>query len=199
MHRSFVIYPKILYQLSALPESNSMSIRKKIKEELWSLLEATLYFGFWIFSLLLVKVLILEEYQITFAGWSTALIGVLVLAKVVLILEHVPLGSWVRRQPAWLDVLLRTSLYVAGVFVVMIAEKAFEGRHEHGGFVNALAGVLKHADMPHLWANTICMTGALFGYNHLAVIRSHFGAGGLVKLFLVPVAGETHTSDANDM
>jgi len=176
-----------------------MSIRQKLKEELWSLLEATLYFGFWIFSLLLVKILILEEYRITFNDWSAALIGVLVLAKVVLILEHVSLGAWVRRQPVWIDVLLRTSLYVAGVFVVMILEKAFEGRHEHGGFGNALVGILEHADMPHIWVNTICMTGALLGYNILTVIRSHFGAGGLVKLFLVPLVGETHTSDANDM
>jgi len=172
-----------------------MSARQKLKEELRSLLEASLYFGVWVFGLLLVKVLILEEYRITFVGWSTALVGVLVLAKVVLILEHVPLGAWVRRQPAWLDVLLRTILYIAGVFVVMILEKAFESRHEYGGFGNALAMVFEHADMPHIWVNTICMSGALLGYNILAVIRSHFGAGGLVKLFLVPVLGETHTSD----
>jgi hypothetical protein len=164
-----------------------MSMGQKLKHELRSLCEATLYFGLWVFGLIIVKILILEEYHITFTGWSAALIGVLVLAKVVLILEHVSLGAWVRRQPAWLDVLLRTILYVAGVFVVMILEKSFEGRHEHGGFGNALAEIFQHIDMPHIWANTICIAGALLGYNILAVIRQHLGTGGLFEFFRLPL------------
>lgn len=164
-----------------------MSTRQRLKNELRSLLEAMLYFGMWVGGLLLVKSLILDEYHISFNGWSAALVGVLVLAKVVLILEHVPLGAWVRKQPAWCDVLLRTVLYVVGVFVVMILEKAFEGRHEQGGFGSALAGIFEHADMPHIWANTICISGALLGYNILAVIRRHLGAGGLLRLLRVPL------------
>jgi len=176
-----------------------MSARQKLKEELRSLLEASLYFGVWVFGLLLVKVLILEEYRITFTGWTSALVGVLVLAKVVLILEHVSLGAWVRNKPAWIDVLLRTIMYVAGVFVVMILEKAFEGRHEYGGFDNSLARIFEHADMPHILVNTICMSGALLGYNMLAVMRRHLGTGGLVKLFLMPVPDEIQASSRDSM
>jgi len=172
-----------------------MSFRQKLKEELTSLLEAMLYFAVWVFGLLLVKALILAEYQITFTGWSKALVGVLILSKVVLILEHVSLGTWVRKQPAWLDVLLRTVMYAAGVFVVLVLEKAFEGRHEHGGISKALTAMLKHADMPHIWANTICMTGALLGYNALAVIRRQLGTGGLAQLFLMPVPDKAMQKD----
>lgn len=164
-----------------------MSKGQKLKKELRSLFEAMLYFGLWIGALMLVKSLILEEYHITFTGGSAALVGVLVLAKVVLILEHVSLGTWVRRQSAWLGVLLRTALYVAGVFVVMILEKAFEGRHEYGGFGNAVTAIFEHADMPHIWVNTICMTGALLGYNILAVIRRQLGSGELLRLFRSPL------------
>ena len=169
-----------------------MSKGQKLKEELRSLFEAMLYFGLWVGALLLVKSLILKDYQITFSGGSAALVGVLVLAKVVLILEHVSLGAWVRQQPAWLGVLLRTALYVAGVFVVMILEKAFEGRHEYGGFGNAVTAIFEHADMPHIWVNTICMTGALLGYNILAVIRRHLGTGGLLKFFQLPLPDESN-------
>ena len=110
------------------------------------------------------------------------MVGALVLAKVVLVLEHVPLGAWLRTRPAWLDVVLRTALYALGLLVVLLLEKAFEGRREHGGFAPALLAVFQHADIHHVWANTICLSGALLGYNLLSVIRAHLGEGGLIKL-----------------
>lgn len=168
-----------------------MSFTQGLKNEIKALLLATLYFGAWVGLLMVVKILILAEYQVTFNGWSMAAVGVLVLAKVVLILEHVSLGSWVRNQPAWLVVLLRTALYALGVFVVMLLEKAFEGRHEYGGFGNALSGVLQHADGPHLWANTIWVSAALLGYNALDAIRRHLGAGRLIRFFQLPLPEES--------
>jgi len=175
-----------------------MGVGQKLSEELRSLFEAVLYFGVWIGALLLVKSLILKEYQITFSGGSAAFVGVLVLAKVVLILEHVSLGAWVRRQPAWLDVILRTILYVAGVFVVMILEKAFEGRHEYGGFGNAVTAIFEHADMPHILVNTICVAGALLGYNILAVIRRYLGTGELLRFFQSPLPDESKAGSTTD-
>ena len=85
----------------------------------------------------------LAEYQIEFRHYSMALVGALILAKVVLLLEHVSLGAWVRVQPAWVDIALRTVLYSIGVLVVMTLEKGFEGRHEHGSFGNAVGAALQ--------------------------------------------------------
>ena len=164
-----------------------MGLPQRLLEEIKALFVAMLYFGIWIGMLMSIKILILAEYRIAFEGWSLAVVGVLVLAKVVLVLEHVPLGRWVSKQGAWLEVLLRTVLYTLGVFVVMVLEKAFEGRHDYGGFDNALSGVLQHGDAPHIWVNLICVTAALLGYNILDVIRRQFGPGGLLKLFLSPI------------
>jgi len=49
---------------------------------------------------------------------------------------------------------------------------------------------VKQADVPHVWINAICLSGALFTYNALSVIRRHLGAGGLRRLFLVPLPHE---------
>jgi len=170
------------------------SFKQKLNDEIKAMLEAMIYFGVWIGGLMLVKSLVLDEYHIAFTDWSAAIVGVLVLAKVVLILEHVSLGAWVRKKPAWINVLLRTLLYVAGVFVVLILEKAFEGRHEQGGFGNALTAMFEHADMPHIWANTICISGALMGYNIIAVIRRHLGTGGLIMFFQLPLPDESESN-----
>ena len=109
-------------------------ITQRVKYEIKALLLAILYFGTWVGVLMLVKALILAEYQIEFNRWSLAVVGVLAPVKVVLILEHVSLGDWVRNQPAWLDVLLCTTLYAVGMLAVLVLEKAFEGRHEYVGF-----------------------------------------------------------------
>ena len=171
-----------------------MSAGTKLKKELQKLSLAMLYFGAWIGGLVALKSLVLAEYDIEFRQWSAILVGSLVLAKVVLILEHVPLGAWTRSRPAYVDVFARTLLYSLGVFVVLLLEKSFEGRQEAGGFGAALAGLFRDVDMPHVWANTICLSGALFGYNALAVVRRHLGDGGLVRIFLEPLPEQPEES-----
>jgi len=80
-----------------------MSLKQKLKDEMKAIGLAALYFGCWIGALLLLKSLILAEHKIAFHGWSAAVVGALVLSKVVLVLEHVSLGAWVRARPAWVD------------------------------------------------------------------------------------------------
>jgi hypothetical protein len=163
-----------------------MSIQEKLKHELKAVILATLFFAAWLGVFMGLKVLILEDYQIQFKGFSMVVIGALVLAKVVLILEHVPLGAWLRDKPVLFDVILRTLLYAVGTLVVMLLEKAFESRHEQGGFGPALMNVFQHRDMPHVWANTICVTGALLFYNLITVLNRHLGTSGLTGIFLSP-------------
>ncbi len=170
-----------------------VSTQQKLKDEIRAVVLATLYFAAWIGLLVLLKTLILAEYRIEFHGLSAALVGALVLAKVVLVLEHVPLGTWVRTRPALIEVVLRTALYAFGVFVVILFEKAFEGRHEHGGFGPSLTALFQHEEVHHVWANTICLSSALLGYNALSVVRRHLGKGGLIRLFLSPLPEESET------
>ena len=133
-----------------------MSFATKLREEIRSVLIATLYFGCWILALMVIKWLVLAEYAIAFRGWSMALVGALVLAKVVLVLEHVSLGDWVRRQPAWVGVVLRTAFYTLGVALVLILEKGIRrparGRWVRPGRAAPLSagGHLPCVGQPHL-------------------------------------------------
>lgn len=157
---------------------------------------AALYFGCWIGALVLLKSLILAEYKIAFHGWSAVVVGALVLSKVVLVLEHVSLGAWVRARPAWMDVVLRTAMYTLGVAIVLVLEKGFEGRHEYGGLGPALRHLFQQEDVHHVWANTLCLSGALLGYNALSVVRQHLRERGLLRIFtsiLPGVSNPDHT------
>ena len=167
-----------------------MSVKQKLNEEIMAVGVAAGYFGCWIAALLLIKSLILAEYQIAFHQWSVVSVGALILSKVVLLLEHVSLWAWLRGRPAWVEVILRTAIYSAGVALVLALEKGFEARHEYGGFGQALGQLFQQADVYHVWANTIAISGALLGYNALSVVRYHLGKGGLVRIFLSPLPEE---------
>lgn len=165
-----------------------MSLSQTVMNEIKPLTAASLYFAAWIGFLMMLKKLVLAEYHIEFYGLSKILVGTLVLAKVVLILEHVSLGTWVQSRPAWVYIVLRTLLYGLGVFVVLVLEKAFEGRQEHGSFAAALRALFHDADMSHVWVNAICVSGALLLYNIIFVIGEHLGPGGLLRVFVSPLS-----------
>jgi hypothetical protein len=167
-----------------------MSVGQRIKHEIAAMAVLTLYFGSWVAALMLLKWLLLAEYDIAMHDWVGAIVGVLLLAKVVLVVEHVSLGAWVSGQPAWVHVVARTAVFGVAVAVVMLLEKAFHARHEHGGFIASLGDVLQHRDVHHVWANAICIAGALLMYSALDVVRRHLGDGGFVRVFLAPLPPE---------
>lgn len=164
--------------------SETGRLSTKLKAEFKSLVMVMLYFASWLIPLLIIKNLLLEEYSLPLTHISAGIMGALILSKVVLVLEHVPLGAWVGRQAAWVDVALRTVMYGAGVVVVLLLEKGFEARHDYGGFLASLGAVFEHADIDHVWVNTIVTSGALLVYNMLAVIRRHVSDGGLLQLLM---------------
>jgi hypothetical protein len=164
-----------------------MRLPEKIKHELRAIALTSIYFGLWLGVLTFLKRLVLADYQVRFRGFSAAIIGALVIAKVVLVLEHVPLGFWVRKQAAVIDVVLRTALYGAGVAMALLLEKAFEARHEFGGFGRAALGIFHHRDIYHVWANTICLICALLAFNALSVLRRRLGDGELTRTFFSPL------------
>ena len=174
-----------------------MGLQQRVMQEVKAVGLTTLYFGCWIAALVTLKHLILAEYNIEFHGFSKVLVGALVLSKVVLVLEHISLSAWVRAQPAWVDMILRTALYAAGVFLILLVEKAIEGRHGYGGFGLSLSAVFQHADIHHVWANAFGLSAGLLGYNVLSVVRRHLGAGGLRRLFLTPVPSEAVANQAS--
>jgi hypothetical protein len=156
---------------------------KSIFKEIKIVARTTAYFATVYILLMVMKTLNLKDYNIEFSGMSQAILGSLVMAKVVILMEYISLGSWVQRQPAIVDVFLRTLLYTAGVLVVIVLEKAFENSVEAGGYFNAISYVFTHRDIYHVWATTIGSAASIFVYNSFSVVQRVMGKNGLAKLF----------------
>ena len=163
-----------------------MSWKEKIKEELKSLGMIMFYFGIWFAFMIVIKTLLLREYNIEFSGLSTVFIGALIVGKVILIVDHIPFGSWIENKPAYVDIFFRTFVYSIGIIIIMIIEKAFELRHEAGGFFNAIPHVFKDTDSNHFYVNSITVLCALLGYNILNLFAKYFGKGGFRKILSSP-------------
>ena len=56
-----------------------------------------------------------------------------------------------------------------------------------------MANVIEHADMPHVWAHTTGLLGALLVYNVVSVIGKHYPNGTLLRLLLQPLTDEPET------
>ncbi len=160
-----------------------MKILKKIFEEIKVVLRTATYFAIVFILMMVMKKLYLEDYDIEFTGLSQAIIGALVMSKVIILMELITLGSWVQRHPPIVDVVLRTLLYSAAVAIVVILEKAFEDRHKAGSFGDAIPYVLNHRDIYHVWATTIGAAGSIFVYNSFSILQRTLGKNGLAKLF----------------
>lgn len=164
--------------------SHAMSLMQRIRHELLAVVFTTLYFAVCFGLLMTLKALILAEYDLPSHDAASALISALIVAKVVLILENISLGSWIRRQPAWIDIVARTLIYGMGVLAVLLLEKAFESRHEHGGFTAALRNVFHHTEVHRVYASSICVTLALMGFNAFSVLRRSIGKERLRRTYL---------------
>ena len=160
-----------------------MKILKKIVEEIKIILRTATYFAIVFVLMMVMKKLYLKDYDIEFTGLSQAIIGALVMAKVIILMELISLGPWVQRQPPIVDDVLRTLLYTLGVLIVVLLEKAFEDRHKAADYGDAISYVLSHRDIYHVWATTIGAAGSIFVYNSFSVVQRTMGKNGLAKLF----------------
>jgi hypothetical protein len=176
-----------------------MKIFKKIFEEIKIILRTTTYFAIVFVLMMVMKKLYLKDYDIEFTGLSQAIIGALVMAKVIILMELISLGPWVQRKPPIVDVIIRTLLYTLGVLIVVLLEKAFEDRHKADGYGEAISYVLSHRDIYHVWATTIGAAGSIFVYNSFSVVQRTMGKNGLAKLFFSKSLNQVEHLQASDM
>jgi len=159
------------------------SFKQKLLHEIKAVAFATVYFAIWLGILMFLKTMILTEYKVEFTGIWMALIGALILAKVVLVIDLIPLSGWTRKHPAVYFLFFRTLFNIVAVFILLLLEKAFETRREYGGFGSALSQVFQHRDVYHVWANVTVVSIAVFWFNVIFVLRRYLGEQKFRQLF----------------
>ena len=159
-----------------------MTIGERIRHELREIGLVTAFFLLWFLFFLTLKRLVLAQYEIEVSVLGTALIGALVVAKVVVILDKLPVARRFRGGALALHLLWRTLSYTAVVFLVMSAERLFHAWRETGALRPALAHVWASRDLHHALATTLAVGSGLALFLLSAEVDRRLGEGGLRRL-----------------
>lgn len=172
---------------------------KKLLHEIKSIARISSYFAIVFLLMMVMKKLYLEDYDIAFTGISQALIGALILAKVIILVDLISFGEWLKRLPTVYDVVFRTIIYTMGVVLVIVLEKAFEKRHEAGGFIEAIPYVFSHRDIYHVWAQTIGVSLSLLAYNAFSIFQMSLGDKGVSRLFFTTTLNQLEEKSSDHL
>ena len=143
----------------------------------------TLYFLVCFALVLTLKKLFLAQYDLEFYGVSAAILGALVVGKVVVLLDHTRIGNRFDQGHAlWLGALYKTAVYTVVTFLVLVAEKTFHAYRESGNLADSLGHVWQHRDRSVMLATVMCIGLAFAGYNLYTAIDRRLGAGTLRDL-----------------
>jgi len=160
-----------------------MSVGERIRHELREVGLVTLYFLACFLFFLTLKWLLLAEYRIATAVVGQAIVGALVVAKVVVLLDKTRLGDLLGSSRRALRVLWRSGVYTALVFAVTFAERWLDIYREQGGALASLVRTWREEDVYHFLALNLTVGLCLLVYNVFAEIGRHVGASRLRALF----------------
>ncbi len=160
-----------------------MSPYQRIRSELQEIGFVTLYFLGCFLIFLSLKKLFLKEYDVEITILGTAVVGALVVAKVVVLLGKTSFGRRFRTAPVYVDVIWRSVAYTAAVFAVGLAERLFDLYRDIGEFPRAMLSLWADRDFHHFLAMNICLALSFVVYNVFAEISRHMGNGALRRLF----------------
>lgn len=160
-----------------------MTVSERIRREVREIGLVTLYFLSCFLFFLSLKKLMLEQYHVEIKVLHTAVIGALIVAKVVILLEKTSFGGRFRSTSPFTHVLWRSFCYTVIVFVVTLAERLFDFYRENGELSKDLFELWTTRDINHFLAMNLCVGFSFLVYNFFSEIDHHLGEGGLRKFF----------------
>src|SRR5476651_539975 len=101
-----------------------------LKGEAKSLAVLFLYFLCYFSIFILFKKLILAHYHISFYGFGAAIIGALIAAKTVLVIESSPLSKPFHSSAPYLKIAFDTLVYTVLALIFLYLEKVLEIAHK---------------------------------------------------------------------
>jgi ABC-type transport system involved in cytochrome c biogenesis permease component len=157
-----------------------MSFLTAAKHELEQVGLVTLYFMFCFAVILTLKKLFLAEYEIEFYALSAVVVGALVAGKIVVVLDHTPLGTlFDSSERPGLAAVYRALVYSVVAFVVLAVEKLFHAYRESGALGRAISEAWESRDRSLVLAKVLCVGLSFLGYHLFVAADRRLGKGTL--------------------
>ena len=162
-----------------------MKLFEKLKQEFLLILPPTIFFLFAFILLVITKRLIQREYGIPLSGFGAAVIGALIVGKVVLIADNLPLMNQFPDKPLLYNIAWKSSIYFLTTFVVRYIEHIIPLLREYGGIMEANRHLLAEVVWPHFWIIQIWLAVLFFTYCSVHELIRVIGREKAIRMFLV--------------
>jgi hypothetical protein len=155
-----------------------------LKHELKKLIPLTIFFFLSFGYLLLILKLFLKDYSIDFGVISKALLGAIIAAKTVAILDAVMKSDRFRDSPRYVTVLYRTFVYTLLALAILFIESFIEDYRGTRALSEAIARFLQTEKFSRVLATTLLTAIVFFIHNLWREIDTYLGKGELARFFL---------------
>lgn len=158
-----------------------------LKHEFKEVIPPTVFF-FIAFSLIIAtKRLILKEYGIPLTGFGMALIGGLLVGKVVLIADKLPFVNKFPHKPLLYNVLWKAVIYFLSTLLVRYVEHLSHFLIEHKNFAEANHQLFQEIVWPHFWLIQMWLAVLFLVYCALRELVRAIGREKVVRMFVGPL------------
>jgi len=159
------------------------TVGHKLKHELRQLIPVILFF-FVAFQLLaLTETMMLEQYGIRVSVFLTATVAALVVAKVVLIADHLPLINRFPEKPLIYNVIWKTAIYFVASLAVRYVEHLIDSWRHTANFAEANKRLFDEVVWPHFWGVQLWLLILLLLYCAFRELARALGRDRIIRLF----------------
>jgi hypothetical protein len=158
-------------------------VKERIKEEVLAALPPAIFFFIAFHIIVLFKALMLRQYGIPVSSIASATVGALLVAKVVLIADLLPIVNRFPDKPLIYNVVWKTVIYVAAALVVHYLEHLIPVWWRVGNFASANRQLWDEIVWPHFWAIQLWLVVLLFLYCALRELVRVLGADQVRQLY----------------
>ncbi|MDD2338351.1 MAG: hypothetical protein PHD01_17475 [Geobacteraceae bacterium] len=160
-----------------------MKLLHKIKHDFVEILPPTIFF-FVAFSLvLLTKRLILSEYGISWTGFGSAIVGAILVGKVVLLVDKLTFVSKFAHRQLIFTTVWKCLIYFLAAVLLQYLERIVHLLMKHESFLEANRYFVTETVWPQFWLIQMWLAVLLFFYCAMRELVRAIGKEKVIQLF----------------
>ena len=154
-----------------------------IKHEFWEVLPPTIFFFVSFHIVLLDRALMAREYGFKASSMAAATVAALLIAKVVLIADKLPIINRFPEKPLIYNVVWKTVVYVVASLLLHYLEHLLPLWWRMGSFGEANAHLGREIVWPHFWAIQLWLIVLIFVYCAMRELVRVIGRHRVMQVF----------------
>jgi len=169
-------------------EAHVSKVWATVKHEFHEVLPPTIFFFISFHIVVLDRALMLREYGLQLFAVAGATVGALLVAKVVLIADKLPIINRFPEKPLMYNVVWKTAIYVGVSLLLHYLEHLIPVWWRLGSFAAANEHIGQNIVWPHFWAIQLWLVVLIFVYCALRELIRVVGRERVRQIFFVTPA-----------